>query len=262
MEANEFDKKNQELQVLLSNLDDVCERATKNSLFSEWHQALLDKTQEVLKELNEIAKKEGKPEVEVDFSKYVFKPSELQIDDLVRAYENYQDAKLTYDAEVLPDYWEIMEKYDKGEVSDEEYQKAASHMLNYYTALKNARIELMENIRTATIEDYQERPKDIVDKFLADLEAYNEKLKQYNKLYKEWEKLKEENADPKLIDEKFQALSVMYKDLSAQRPDLVKRRGLIYNPKTLRDLNIQRNMLEEIIKDRRQPVRVLPFDSR
>ena len=54
MEANEFDKKNQELQVLLSNLDDVCERATKNSLFSEWHQALLDKTQEVLKELNEI----------------------------------------------------------------------------------------------------------------------------------------------------------------------------------------------------------------
>lgn len=249
MEANEFDKKNQELQVLLSNLDDVCERATKNSLFSEWHQALLDKTQEVLKELNEIAKKEGKPEVEVDLSKYVFKPSELQIDDLVRAYDNYQDAKLTYDAEVLPDYWELMEKYDKGEISDEEYQKAASHMLNYYTALKNARIELMENIRTATIEDYQERPKDEVDKFLADLEAYNEKLKQYNKLYKEWEKLKEENADPKLIDEKFQALSVMYKDLSAQRPGLIKRRGLIYNPKTLKDLNVQRNMLEEIIKD-------------
>lgn len=94
MESNEFDIKTKELQTLLSNLDDVCERATKNSLFSEWHGELLAKTQDLVNELNDIAQKEGKPPVVVDYSKYVFKPSELSIDDLVETYDNSQDVEL------------------------------------------------------------------------------------------------------------------------------------------------------------------------
>ena len=245
MQGNGYEEKQKQLQVLLSNLDNVCERATKNSLFSEWHNELLDQTKKLVNELNEIAKKEGKPTIDVDYSKYVFKPSELSIPDLVTSYENYKSAKNTYDDEVLPDYWEAMEAYDKGEITDEAYKIEADRVLGFYTALKNARLELMENIRTATIEDYQKKPKDEIDKFLADLEAYNAELKAYQKKYKEWTNEPDPEKAKQLADE----LTVMQEKLAPQRKDLVKRRGLIYNAKTLKDLQTQKNMIKEIIKD-------------
>ena len=57
MQGNGYEEKQKQLQVLLSNLDNVCERATKNSLFSEWHNELLEQTKKLVNELNEIAKK-------------------------------------------------------------------------------------------------------------------------------------------------------------------------------------------------------------
>ncbi len=249
MEPSEYDKKNQQLQVLLNNLNDVYERATRNSIFSSWHKDVLQETEKVVTELNEIARREGKPTIDVDLSKYIFTPSELSIDDLVTSYDKYQEAKEEYDSKLLPHYNELMEQYNNDEIPEAEYKKAAELILTYYQKLHKERLSLMDNIRVATVSDYQEQPKDVVDKFLEDLSIYNKKLKEYDKKYKEWKKLINDGADQDLIDAKYNELKPLYEELSSKRPDLVKRRGLIYNSKTLKELNTKKIMLESIIKD-------------